>query len=91
MSAEDRDSTEYLRQARERIKRRSGAWMALVIGPAIVLLAVVKVLERHDYPAGDLRNEPLFWMALGLVVLALVATMMIGSIRLLLRRELDES
>jgi hypothetical protein len=91
VSAEDRESDQYLRQARERIKRRSGAWMALIIGPAIVLLAAVKVLEPHDYPAGDFRNEPLFWIAFGFVVLALVGTMMIGSIRMLLRGESDES
>lgn len=85
MSGEERDSAEYLRQARERIKRRSGAWMSLVVGPFILLGTALKVFEPHDYPAGDLRNDPLFWAVLAAFAVLLVGTMMIGSVRALLR------
>lgn len=82
---DDRLSTEYLAAARQRIKRRSGAWMSLVIGPFILLLAALKIMEPHDYPAGDVRNEPLFWILTGLLAVGLVAVLVIGSIRLLTR------
>ena len=89
MSVDDRDSAEYLRQARKRIKRRAGAWMSLVVGPAILIVLALKLFERHDYPAGDLQNEPLFWIVLGLFIVVLVATLVTGSIRVLLQREPD--
>jgi hypothetical protein len=81
------DSERYLREARERIKRRSAAWMALAIGPFILVLLAIKVFEDHTYPPGDFRNEPVFWIAFGLGAVLLIATMMVGAIRSLVRGE----
>ena len=50
MTVEDRDTTAYLQRARERIRRRSAAWMALIIAPLVILSAILKVFQRHDYP-----------------------------------------
>lgn len=61
--------------------------MALAIGPFILLLMAIKVFEHHAYPPGDIRNEPAFWIALGLAAVLLVGTMMVGAIRLLVRGE----
>lgn len=64
-----------------RIKRRSGAWMSFVIGPVILVVTLLKVLESHDYPAGDIRNEPIFWAILAALAVILVAILIGGSIR----------
>jgi hypothetical protein len=48
-------------------------------------LAAVKALETHRYPAGDIRNEPAFWIALTAGAVILVGVLLLGSIRLLLR------
>jgi hypothetical protein len=87
MSELDQKSRDYVAAAQERVRRRSGAYMAVVIGPAILLLALVKILEDHDYPQGDIRNEPAFWAIFGLVAFLLIGTMMLGSLRYLLRGE----
>lgn len=72
-------------ELRQRVKRRSGAMMSFVIGPVVLLVAAVKVVERHDYPAGDIRNEPLFWILVAIAALVLVGALVVGSIRELRR------
>lgn len=70
---------------RRRARQRAAAQMALLVGPVILLAAIVKALGPHDYPAGDMRNEPAFWIAFAVVALLLVGALMAGSIRLLRR------
>ncbi len=72
---------------REKVRRRSGAMMALVIGPVVLLVAAVKIFEPHEYPAGDIRNEPIFWMLVGVAMLILVVALVAGSISTLRRRD----
>lgn len=60
--------------------------MALTIAPIVMFVAAFKMLEPHDYPAGDIRNEPLFWIALGLALLFLGGALIVGSIRTLRER-----
>jgi hypothetical protein len=79
----ERDWDAFRRGAR----RRSAAVMGLILGPIILLGAAVKVVEPHDYPAGDPRNEPLFWMMFAVVALVLVGSLLVGSIRELRKRE----
>jgi len=57
--------------------------MALIVGPIVLFVVAVRVLEPHDYPAGDIRNEPLFWIMTGVVALIVIGTLIAGSIRLL--------
>lgn len=59
--------------------------MALVVAPIVLLVATVKILERHNYPAGDIRNEPLFWIVVGVAVLILLGGLVVGSIGVLTR------
>lgn len=88
----DPESDAYLAQARERIRRarrRQAAWFILVLwAPLALLIAGVKLLERHDYPAGDLRNEPVFWVGVALVTVLFVGVMVILAVRRL--RKIDE-
>jgi hypothetical protein len=59
--------------------------MALIVGPVVLIGLALRTLGPHDYPAGDIRNEPLFWAALGVLGLVVIGTLVIGSIRLLIR------
>jgi hypothetical protein len=59
--------------------------MALIIAPLVILGAVVKIVQQHDYPAGDVRNEPLFWMATGTFFFLIGGVVLIGAIRELRR------
>ena len=82
---DDPESAAYLAQARERIRRtrsRQAAWFILVLwAPVALLIAVVKLLEPHDYPAGDLRNEPAFWVGVALVTVLFVVVMVVLAVR----------
>lgn len=64
--------------------------MALIVGPVVLLVFAVRTLGPHDYPAGDIRNEPLFWVAVGGFVLVIIGAMLVGSIRLLLRGDTSD-
>jgi len=74
-----------MKEFRRRVRRRTAAQMALIVSPIILLVMAVKVLEPHNYPEGDMRNEALFWLVLGIVAVALVAALTVGSIRELRR------
>jgi hypothetical protein len=74
-------------ESSRRIKKRAGAQMALIVGPVVLLIAAIRALAPHDYPAGDIRNEPLFWMALFAFFAVVAGALIIGSIRYLLRGE----
>ena len=65
----------------QRMQRRYGAMGMLIIAPFILLIAGVRVFEQHEYPAGDIRNEPWFWAAVGVAVLVFLGIAMVGSIR----------
>jgi hypothetical protein len=82
----DHQSAEYLERARARLKyarRRQAAWGWLILGPWILLGTALKVFSPHDYPAGDVRNEPAFWAALALVVLIFVGAILVSVVRYL--------
>jgi hypothetical protein len=51
---------EYWKALRKRLRTRTSRQMFLIVGPAIVILAVLKILEPMDYPAGDFRNDIAF-------------------------------
>jgi hypothetical protein len=51
----------------------------------IVFVFGTKIFGPHDYPAGDQRNEPFFWIVVGLVALLVVSALVVGAIRTLRR------
>jgi hypothetical protein len=63
--------------------------MSLIIAPLVMLGAVVKIVERHDYPTGDLRNDPLFWIVTGAFFFLVGGTLIVGSIRALRIGDVD--
>ncbi|MEX0629648.1 MAG: hypothetical protein WD508_03235 [Chloroflexota bacterium] len=71
------------KEVRRRARRRAGATMALIVGPIVLFVWAIKIFEPHDYPAGDMRNEPLFWVLAGVVALVLIGAIMVGSVRAL--------
>jgi Co/Zn/Cd efflux system component len=52
---------------------RTNAWISVVVSALIVFVATSRIFEPHDYPAGDQRNEPLFWVVVGVVSLLAVS------------------
>jgi hypothetical protein len=60
--------------------------MLLVIAPAVALGAVLRGLGSHEYPAGDIRNEPLFWLAVVAGTIILAAVMLVSAVREIRRR-----
>ena len=51
----------------------------------IVFVVASRIFEPHDYPAGDHRNEPVFWVVIGVVFLLVVTALVVGAIRTLRR------
>ena len=70
-----------VRESRRRVRRRSGALMALIVAPIVLFAAAAKILEVHYYPAGDVRNEPLFWAVTGVIALVVAGVLVAGAIR----------
>jgi cytochrome bd-type quinol oxidase subunit 2 len=68
-----------------RVRRRYGVISALIVGPVVLLVVALRALDSHDYPAGDLRNEPQFWILSFVAALILVGILVRGSIRELIR------
>jgi hypothetical protein len=55
-----------------------GLWGVFIVGS--------RALEAHHYPAGDLRNEPWFWLIVAGPLLALFVVGLAIAVRLLLGR-----
>jgi uncharacterized membrane protein YozB (DUF420 family) len=70
---------------RRRARRRSGAMMVLIVGPVILFVVAVTVFRPHHFPAGDIRNEPLFWIVAAIIAVAFIGTLIAGSVRELRR------
>ncbi len=80
MSMTERDWEEIRRRAR----KRAAAQMSLIIGPVVLLVAAIKILEPHSFPPGDIRNEPAFWVVLGVVALVVSGAQLALSVRWLI-------
>lgn len=76
-------STDPIQEERRRARRRSGAVMALIVGPIVLVGTVLRAVEAHSSPSGDIRNEPAFWIAIVVLALLVLGGMIVGSIRLL--------
>ena len=90
MNLNDPESAAYLDRARERIRRarrRQTAWIFLFLGPFGLAITLARALEPHKYPAGDFRNEPMFWGLVVLVTLLFFGTLMTLAVRRLRQNE----
>ena len=84
MTHVDTESAAYLDRARQRLRRtkqRQTAWVFLVLGPYALGIVVLRTLGPHEYPSGDYRNEPLFWVLFALLALVFWGTLMTLAIR----------
>lgn len=68
---------------RRRARRRQTAMFILVLGPFVLLVTGLRVVESHDYPQGDIRNEPLFWALVALVAALFVGAFILNAVRVL--------
>ena len=80
---EEPDWDAYRKAYREKLGRRFSAGVALVIAVVGVFVIVVKVLAPQDYPAGDIRNELVFRLALSGFFFALICFAVVGTQRAL--------
>ena len=72
---------------RHRLRTRRKAYATFVLGPWILLVVALRIFGEHGYPPGDIRNEPMFWAAIGIAALALVGYLTLSAVRAL--RETD--
>jgi magnesium-transporting ATPase (P-type) len=67
------------------LNSRTNAWISLIVSALIVLVVASRIFEPHDYPAGDPRNEPYFWIVVGVFFLLVVSVLVVSAIRTLRR------
>ena len=71
---------------RRGVSSRTNAWNLLIVGAVILIGAGGAIfLTAHDYPAGDPRNEPIFWIIVGVIALLFAGVFVVGAIRTLMR------
>ena len=75
---------EYWKAYRARARRRASSLGAVVICPFGIALAALKILEPAAYPAGDVRNEVLFRIALYGGLILVLGLAMFFAVRWLL-------
>lgn len=69
----------YWRDFRARVRKRASTQMMLLIAPALVVLAILKILEPMDYPSGDIRNSIEFRLVFyGLWIAVMVGAFIAG-------------
>lgn len=64
---------------------RTNAWISLLVSALIVFVVAARAFGPHDYPAGDQRNEPLYWVVVGVFFLLVVSVLVVRAIRTLRR------
>jgi hypothetical protein len=58
---------------------RAAALIGFALWGASIVLP--RAFETHNYPAGDPRNEPAFWLVVVVVFVAFVAGALVDAIR----------
>jgi len=81
----DDPMNEDRRGRRRGLGSRTNAWISLLVSALFVFVFAIRALRPHDYPAGDQRNEPLFWVVVGVVSLLVVSVLVVGAVRTLRR------
>ena len=69
---------------RTRLRTRTSRQMALIICPFGILIAVLKILEPMDYPAGDIRNSIEWRLVFYGAIIVVAALGIVASARWLL-------
>ena len=73
------------KRRRRRLGSRTNAWNLLIASAVILIVAAGAIFSPHDYPAGDQRNEPIFWIVVGAIALLFAGAGVIGAILTLMR------
>ena len=71
-------------ERRARAKSRTSHLMALITSAFIIAIAVYKILEPMEYPAGDMRNSILFRLGVYGLAMAFAIFGIVSSARWLL-------
>ena len=72
----------YRKALRRKEGRRFSAVGAIFIAVVGLFIIAVKTLEPLDYyPPGDIRNEPLYRVALAIFFMVLIGYVLIGTLR----------
>ena len=72
---------DYWAAYRKRLRTRTSRQMFLIIGPIMMLVSVLKILEPMDYPAGDVRNAIAFRLVFYGLFIAFAVLGMVASLR----------
>jgi hypothetical protein len=75
----------YRSRIRDLQRRRAAAGALVVVFVGAVFVVVGRLLAPQDYPAGDIRNEIGFRLALAAFFLVLIGAMLVGALRRLRR------
>lgn len=70
---------------RRRLGGRTNAWNLLIASAVILIVAAGAIFSPRDYPAGDQRNEPIFWIVVGAIALLFAGAAVVGAMRTLMR------
>lgn len=82
---EEPDWNAYRARVRGRAQRQFSAIVASAVFIVGLFVVVARVLAPQDYPAGDFRNDLLFRLGFGGFLLVLTGTLLVATIRRLLR------
>jgi hypothetical protein len=79
------DWDEYRARVRGRAQRQFNAIIVSVIFVGALIVVVGRVLAPQDYPVGDFRNELLFRLGFGGILLIITGSVLVGTLRRLRR------
>jgi hypothetical protein len=71
----------YWREFRARSRKRTSMQMVFFVAPFGIFVAILKILEPMDYPAGDVRNSIEFRLAFYGAAIALAILFMVAASR----------
>lgn len=72
---------------RRRLTDREQAPLTAALGILFVIVGILNITRQHiRYPDGDIRNDPLFWIITGMVVLLFGTYLLLLAVLPWLRR-----
>jgi hypothetical protein len=70
-----------LSEFRAKARKRTSMQMLFFVAPFGIFIAISKILEPMDYPAGDIRNSIEFRLAFYGLAIALAILLMVAAFR----------